>query len=434
MDTLCIKSIPVTDIIVYNKNVKEHGDEQVRQIANSIKEFGFTNPILIDEKNEIVAGHGRYAAAKLLGLETVPVIQISHLSDKQKRAYRIADNKIAEKSGWNTDLLKMELSELETICDFDIQLTGFDTIEVDTLLTNTKTKKISEKENSVQFITDEEIITKPGDLWLIGNHKLLCGSSLEEGSFIRLIDGKTADLVVQDPPYNLSAKSIGSSGNTKHTDFQMASGEMTSAEFTKFLSNNFALCSKYSNKNALIYNFMDWRHCREILDAGEANFGSLINLCVWKKPTGGMGKLYRSQHELCFVFNNGDKHYIDNVELGKHGRYRTNCWEYGAVGSFGVHKSDIVMHPTVKPYEMIKDIILDASPRNGIVLDSFIGSGTCFIAAEKAKRRCYGIELEPKYCDTAIRRMHDLFGIDAVNAESGKTYTQILSEIKGDIK
>lgn len=174
MDTLCIKSIPVTDIIVYNKNVKEHGDEQVRQIANSIKEFGFTNPILIDEKNEIVAGHGRYAAAKLLGLETVPVIQISHLSDKQKRAYRIADNKIAEKSGWNTDLLKMELSELETICDFDIQLTGFDTIEVDTLLTNTKTKKISEKENSVQFITDEEIITKPGDLWLIGNHKLLC--------------------------------------------------------------------------------------------------------------------------------------------------------------------------------------------------------------------------------------------------------------------
>jgi DNA modification methylase len=175
---------------------------------------------------------------------------------------------------------------------------------------------------------------------------------------------------------------------------------------------------------------MDWRHIGEMLSAGCLSFGDLVNLCVWVKPTGGMGKLYRSRHELCFLFSNGDKNYIDNVELGKHGRYRTNCWEYEAVGSFGSHKKDIKLHPTVKPYEMVKDIILDASPRDGIVLDSFIGSGTTIIAAEKSKRVCYGIEIEPKYVDTAIRRFQDLFKIDAIHAETGRTYNDMLNDVK----
>lgn len=429
MMDLTIQNMAVSDIRPYQNNSKQHSEKQVQQIAQSIQQFGFNNPLLIDADGEIIAGHGRYLAAKLLKLESVPVIRLEHLSNSQKRAFRIADNKISENGGgWDLELLKVELKDLELNADFDIQITGFDTIDVDVMLSEKPQKaKTTDKENAVPYISDDEVITVTGDLWLIGDHRLLCGSSLDEKNYEILMDGNLADIVSQDPPYNLSSKSIGSSGKTKHADFQMAAGEMTPTEFTKFLTDNFALCSKYAKKTALSYQWMDWRHCREILDAGEKSFGALVNLCVWKKPTGGMGKLYRSQHELCFVFSNGDKHYIDNVELGKHGRYRTNCWEYGAVGGFGAHKNDLKLHPTVKPYEMIKDILLDASPRNGIVLDTFMGSGTSLIAAQKAKRVCYGMELEPKYVDTALRRMLDLFGIDAIHAKSGLTYSTLLA-------
>lgn len=429
MSNLKITNVPLSRIHSYAQNAKKHSDAQIQKIANSIKEFGFNNPILIDESGEIIAGHGRFSAATLMGLETVPVIVLSHLTDAQKKAYRIADNKISETGGgWNEELLIQELKDLELDDNLDIQMTGFTTIEVDTMLNGKTGKGVTEKENIAPFVPDDEIVSKVGDLWQIGKHRLLCGSSLEESNFYRLMDGKLADIISQDPPFNIPAKTIGSSGKTKHNDFQMAAGEMTPAEFTQFLKDNFSLCSKYAKKTALSYQWMDYRHCREMLDAGETSFGRLVNICVWIKPTGGMGKLYRSQHEFCFVFSNGDNHYIDNVELGKHGRYRTNCWHYGSVGGFGVHKSDLVLHPTVKPYEAIKDLLLDASPRNGIVLDSFIGSGTSFVAAEKAKRICYGIELEPKYCDTAIRRMQNLFGIDAIHVDSGRTYSELLAE------
>jgi DNA modification methylase len=431
---LNIEEIRIDDLKNYTLNAKEHSEKQIQQIAQSIKAFGFNNPILIDEDNTIIAGHGRLAAAQTMNLAKVPCIRLTHLTPSQQRAYRIADNKIAMNGGWNEELLKLELSELEIVCEeFDITDTGFETLEIDSLFSEKPTKKLDEKANHVPFIPEDEIVTKKGDVWLLGKHRLICGSSLEDEVFIKLMDGKLADIVLADPPYNVSARSIGSTGKTKHKDFAMAAGEMSKEEFTKFLAINMSLCSKYSAPNALGYFWMDWRHMEEMMEAGHQAYPELINLCVWVKRTGGMGKLYRSRHELCFVFGK-NRQYLDNVELGKHGRYRTNCWEYDGVNSFGAHKEDLKFHSTVKPYEMFKDIILDASPRGGIVLDGFMGSGTTIIAAEKAKRICYGIEYEPVFVDTALRRFQELFKIDAIHAESGKTYNELLAEIKNDRK
>lgn len=429
MGLLSIENIALNQICAYAKNAKNHPEGQVQQIAASIRQFGFNNPILVDENLEIIAGHGRVAAAQILGMDTVPVIRLSHLSDVQKRAYRLADNKIAENGGWNADLLRLEISELEQICDdLDISVTGFSDVELDVLAVGDK-PAADPKANSVPYIPENEIVTRPGDVWCIGDHQIICGNSLDAATFETLMGTRQADMVLQDPPYNVKISGhVCGSGAVHHKEFQMASGEMSKDEFTQFLRKNFELCAKHSRPGALQYNFMDWRHMGEILAAGNDVFSELINMCVWCKSSGGMGSLYRSQHELCFVFKNGKESHVNNVNLGKNGRYRTNVWQYAGVNAFGRHKADIKMHPTVKPVEMLKDAILDVTRRGDIVLDTFLGSGSTLIAAHQSKRVCYGIELEPLYVDTTIRRFLEMFHIDAVHQSTGKTYSELLTE------
>lgn len=430
---LFVQYVPVSDIHGYDKNAKTHPENQLQQIAQSIRKFGFNNPVLISDDGEIIAGHGRFAAAKMMGLEKIPVIRLTHLSEAQKKAYRLADNKIAENGGWNVELLKLELTDLEVSCDgVEITDTGFTTLEIDGLFAEkpekaTDTKKADEKTNAVPFVPDDEIVTQPGDIWQIGPHRVICGDSLLEATYSKLMGDSLADLVLTDAPYNVSAASIGNSGKYKHQSFAMAAGEMTETEFTTFLTTVMQNCSKYSTPKALGYYWMDWRHSWEILSAGRTVYPLFVNLCVWSKTSGGMGRLYRSQHELCFIFGK-DKHYLDNVELGKHGRYRTNVWNYAGVNSFGAHKGDQKYHPTTKAIEMITEIVLDVTPRGGSVLDAFLGSGTTLLAAEKSKRICFGIEYEPKYVDTAIRRYRELFGVDAVRMSDGNRYSALLSE------
>lgn len=436
---LSVQYVPVSDIHGYDKNAKNHPESQLQQIAQSIRKFGFNNPVLISDDGEIIAGHGRFAAAKMMELEEIPVIRLAHLSEAQKREFRIADNKIAENGGWNLELLKLELADLEVNCEgLEITDTGFTTLEIDSIFAEkpekaTDTKKADEKINAVPFVPDDEIITQPGDIWQIGHHRVICGDSLQEATYSKLMGNSLADLVLTDAPYNVSAASIGNSGKYKHQSFAMAAGEMTEAEFTTFLTTVMQNCSKYSTPKALGYYWMDWRHSWEILSAGRTVYPLFVNLCVWSKTSGGMGRLYRSQHELCFIFGK-DKHYLDNVELGKHGRYRTNVWNYAGVNSFGAHKGDQKYHPTVKPLELIVDTILDVTPRGGSVLDAFLGSGTTLLAAEKSKRICFGIEYEPKYVDTAIRRYRDLFGVDAVRECDGNTYSDLLFEKRSSQK
>lgn len=426
MEVLKIETVNISELKAYSQNPKNHPEKQIQQIAASIKEFNFNVPILIDETNEIIAGHGRLEAAKILQLDKVPVIRLSHLSEAQKRAYRLADNKIAENGGWNADLLRLEISELEQICnDFDITITGFEDVEIDVLSNPNETKTADEQLNKIPYIPENEIVSKLGDIWTLGNHRIICGNSLESDTFQKLLGDKVADMILQDPPFNV--KISGHVCSTEHKEFVMGSGEMNSEEFTKFLKSNFTLCNQYLKDGGLSYNFMDFRHISEIVTAGRDIYKSLINMCVWVKSSGGMGSLYRSQHELCFIFKNGKESHTNNVELGKNGRYRTNVWHYAGVNSFGRHKADIKMHPTVKPFEMLRDAILDVTKRGDIVLDSFLGSGSTLIAAEKSKRICYGIEFEPLYIDTTIRRYKEMFGIDAIRESDGKTYSEILS-------
>ena len=435
MNKLQIKNLKLGDIHAYKNNAKKHPESQVQQIISSITKFGFNNPILIDENNEIIAGHGRFMAAQVMNLETVPTVKLSHLTDAQKRAYRLADNKIAENGGWNKELLSLEIKDLEKIClndNFVIQDIGFNDAELDSIVNFTDTKPINPKTNAVPFIPEDEIISKPGDIWQLSKHRIICGDSLNPETFAKLFENDKADMILQDPPYNVKIDGhVCGSGIIKHKEFAMASGEMTADEFTQFLMNNFALCKQYSNNGSLHYNFMDWRHVLEITTAGKNIFDKFINMCVWVKTSGCMGSLYRSQHELCFIFQNGKGSHNNNVQLGKYGRYRTNVWQYAGVNTFGKHKQDGIMHPTVKPIEMLKDAILDVSKRGDIVLDSFLGSGSTLIACQQSGRICYGIEYEPLYIDTTIRRFQNLFGIDAINLSIDKTYNEILKEHKG---
>ena len=420
---------PLDTLTEYPNNPRQHDTKQLIKIQNSIEKFGFINPILVDEHNEIIAGHARLAAARLAHLPQVPVIRLEHLSTAQKKAYRIADNKLAELGTWSIENLQLEFQELEKLdLDFSLGITGFDMGDIDLILEG-KEAKADPKANNIPFIPDNEVVTREGDIWILGEHRIICGNSLQKETLSPLMEDKKADMVFTDPPYNVKINGhVCGAGNVQHKEFKFASGEMTVEEFTQFLKTSFELLCMFSKDGSLHYICMDWRHIKEIMTAAEV-YDQFKNLCVWRKDNAGMGSFYRSQHELIFMFKHGKEPHINNVELGIHGRYRTNVWNYAGVNTPSAENAEKrAMHPTVKPVELIKDAILDASNRGGVVLDTFLGSGSTLIAAEKAGRICYGVELEPKYVDTAIRRYESLGEkYIAIHAASGKTYQELLS-------
>ncbi len=405
-------NVKIKDLTPYPKNARTHSPKQIWQIANSIKEFGFTSPILIDKNNCILAGHGRVEAAKLVGLTEVPAVIITHLTEAQKKAYILADNRLAELSGWDKDILRIELEELNALdCDIDLTITGFEAAEVDVLL---QPDAATEEEDSSFLEQHIPPRVQPGELWQLGRHKLLCGNSLEKTAYERLLGKEKAHLILTDPPYNVKIAGHARSGE-KYQEFAMASGEMTQSEFTHFLRSVFSLAVEHSRAGSLHYVFMDWRHMAEILSAGQGIYSELKNLCVWNKLSGGMGSLYRSQHELVFVFKNGKEAHTNNIELGRHGRYRTNVWDYpGIFISNKVNKANIRLHPTVKPVGLLADAILDASPRKGIILDPFGGSGSTLLAAERTGRQARLVEIDPHYCDVILHRWEQITGKQAM--------------------
>lgn len=426
---LTVVYTPLDTLTEYPNNPRQHDTKQLIKIQNSIEKFGFINPILVDEHNEIIAGHARLAAARLAHLPQVPVIRLGHLSAAQKKAYRIADNKLAELGTWSIENLQLEFQELEKLdLDFSLGITGFDMGDIDLILEG-KEAKADPKANNIPFIPDNEVVTREGDIWILGEHRIICGNSLQKETLSQLMEDKKADMVFTDPPYNVKINGhVCGAGNVQHKEFKFASGEMTVEEFTQFLKTSFELLCMFSKDGSLHYICMDWRHIKEIMTAADV-YDQFKNLCVWRKDNAGMGSFYRSQHELIFMFKHGKEPHINNVELGIHGRYRTNVWNYAGVNTPSAENAEKrAMHPTVKPVELIKDAILDASNRGGVVLDTFLGSGSTLIAAEKAGRICYGVELEPKYVDTAIRRYESLGEkYIAIHAASGKTYQELLS-------
>jgi DNA modification methylase len=403
------------------RNPRTHTAKQVKQIAASIKEFGFLNPVLMDGGDGIIAGHGRVEAANLLGMTDVPTVCVDNLTAAQIRAYVIADNKIAENAGWDRGLLTLELQELSVELNFDVTVTGFETAEIDILIGELNQDVPDEADNVPEIDRSVPAITRLGDVWRIFNHFLMCADALETDSYEKLLDGKKAQMIFTDPPYNVAiAGNVSGLGKLTHREFAMASGEMSPAEFAGFLKMAFDRLIAFSADGSIHFICMDWRHMREVLEAAENSYSELKNLCVWSKTNAGMGSLYRSQHELVFVYKNGKRPHINNVELGRFGRNRTNIWNYAGVNSFGKGRdAELAMHPTVKPLALVADAILDCSKRGGIVLDAFAGSGTTLLAAEKTGRHGFGIELDPYYSDTVIRRFLDVYGLKATHVATG---------------
>jgi len=428
--TLAIKYKDPRKLKPRAKNPRKHTPRQIRQIAASIQEFGFINPVLVDGSDGIVAGHARVEAAISVGMTDVPTVRVDHLSPAQIRAYVIADNRLAEKAGWDRELLALELQELSVEPNFDVTVTGFDTAEIDILISEASDTEPDEADAIPEIDRSEPAVSQPGDLWRIGEHFLLCGDALKSASYERLLRGKRAQMVFTDPPYNVRiAGNVSGLGKVKHREFAMASGEMTQREFTSFLKRALSNLADFSVDGSIHFVCMDWRHMRELADAAGEVYDEFKNLCVWSKSNAGMGSLYRSAHELIFVYKHGRAKHINNVELGRFGRNRTNIWPYPSMSSFGKERdAALAGHPTTKPLALVSDAILDCSKRGGIVLDAFAGSGTTLLAAEKTGRRGYGIELDPHYADVVVQRFDDLHGMKTTHADLKSSFDQLRSE------
>lgn len=421
-----LERVKITDLKPHRRNARTHTKKQIRQIADSISRFGFTNPVLVDEAGGIIAGHGRVEAARLLGMELVPVRRTADLSEADRRAYIIADNRLAELAGWDNELLGLEIGGiLELEPDFDIGVIGFDPAEIEALLNGIDD---AEPVDVAPEINDKAaVITSVGDIWLLGDHRLICGDATSAEVFAQLMAGDKAQMIFTDPPYNVPVNGhICGLGKVKHDEFVMASGEMTEAEFVDFLTRVMGNLASSSLDGSIHFLCMDWRHNLEILLAAREVYSEQKNLIVWNKDNGGMGTFYRSKHELVFAFKNGSAPHINNFGLGQHGRYRTNVWDYAGINSLKAGRDEeLAMHPTVKPVAMVVDAIKDCSKRGGIVLDAFSGSGTTIIAAEQTGRRGYAIELDPRYVDVAVRRWQQLTGKQAVLEACGTSFAEM---------
>jgi hypothetical protein len=409
-------------------NPRVHSPRQIQQIARSIATFGFNCPVLVDRDDRVIAGHGRIEAAKTLGLSMVPTVRLDHLSPAEAKAFLLADNRLAEQATWDTGLLSINFAELlADELSFDIAATGFEIAEIDQLVLGDGASPTREEDEAP--VEAGPAVVKPGDVWMLGEHRLVCGDALDPATYERLLAGEKAGIAVVDFPYNVPiAGHVGGKGRIQHREFAMASGEMSEPEFRRFLSAAIGHLVHHSVDGAIHYGFMDWRSSRVFQEAADLHYSGLKNICVWEKDAAGMGSFYRSQHEFVFVYKVGNGPHRNNIQLGRYGRNRSNLWRYAGANSFartGEEGNLLAFHPTSKPVAMIADILLDASAPGDIVLDSFAGAGTTLLAAERTGRRARTIEIDPIYCDTTIRRWQRLTKKSAIHLETQCTFDEL---------
>jgi DNA modification methylase len=430
--SLAVESLPIGALKPEPRNPRSHSARQVKQVARSIGTFGFNVPVLIDSDSKILAGHCRVLAGEKLGLREVPVIRLEHLSEAQARAFAIADNRLSEIANWDDRLLGEVFADLASVdLDFSLEDTGFSIAEIDLRIENAAEgdDEAIDPADELPEMPERAPVSQPGDLWCLGEHRILCGDALESACYTVLMQGKRARTVFTDPPYNLRIDGhVCGNGAIHHREFAMASGEMSEAQFAQFLTSVLGLLARNSASGSLHYICMDWRHLLPLLNAGQQSYRELKNICVWVKSNAGMGSFYRSQHELIVVFKNGTAAHRNNIELGRHGRNRSNIWPYPAANTFGRAGEEgnlLAMHPTTKPVAMIADAILDCSARRDLVLDPFLGSGSTLIAAQRVGRTCRGMEIDPLYVDTAIRRWQRSTGSAAIHAGTGERFDEV---------
>src|SRR5262245_39948387 len=398
------------------RNARTHSRKQIRQIADSITAFGFLVPILIDDGSNIIAGGGRHAAAVLLGLQEVPVIRVEGLSEGKRRALALADNKIAQNAGWDRELLASELPELAELLiveNLEISITGFAPVEIDQISTDFEEDPSDPADAVDPQWTNDAALSRRGDLWELGQHRLLCGDARHADDLARLLGRARAAMAFLDPPYNVRVPDIVGRGQINHAEFAMASGELSRTSFVEFLQQSLAAAAAASREGAIHFVCTDWKHLGELLEAGGAAYEAMINLVVWAKTNAGQGSFYRSAHELIGVFRVGTAADLNNVELGRHGRSRSNVWNYAGA---------------VKPVALVADAIKDCTGRGAIVLDTFCGAGTTILAAERVGRRAYTLEIEPRFVDLAIRRWQAFSRKDAIHVDSGLSFDELASK------
>lgn len=423
-----IEMVTLKSLKKSHRNARTHSKKQVEQIANSIRQFGFINPVVADHHNRIVAGHARAQAAESIGLKTIPVIRVTNLNEAQLRAYMLADNQIAKNAGWDRELLAIELNELQVVLPdigLDLGVTGFEPDEIDSIVSDFADDQLNAAEDIPEV--EEMAMAQRGDLFILGNHRLIVGDARDIKDYSRLMGSEIAEMAFLDPPYNVPVQGhIGGRGRTKHREFKHASGELTSSQFIQFLKDSLGACARFSRDGGIIFVCMDWRHCSELLEAGGSVFDELKNICVWAKSNAGQGSFYRSAHEFVFVYKRGKSPHINTFGLGQNGRSRSNVWTYAGVNSFRAGRMDeLKMHPTVKPVAMIADAMKDCSRRGSIILDSFVGSGSTIMAAEQVGRRAYCMEIDPLYADVAIRRWQRASGKDAILKSTGQPFDEL---------
>lgn len=427
-----VEQVAVGDLRPDPKNARKHSPAQVRQIAGSIEAFGFNTPILVDRDNLIISGHGRLLALQRLGRSHAPVIRLEHLSPEAARAFAIAENRLVENSVWDEELLSEHFQALSALdLDFSLDVTGFTMAEIDLKIEGLGVEEAEDADDAP--VNPGPSVVRPGELWRLGEHRLLCGSSLESGSYVQLLGHERAAMVFTDPPYNVPISGhVSGKGRRKHREFIMAAGEMSEPDFNAFLGQACRLMAEFSGDGSLHYLFMDWRHLHGLLAASRGAYDDLVNICVWAKPNGGMGSLYRSAHELVLVCKKGRSPHQNNVQLGRFGRNRTNVWQYAGANSFlrSAEDADLIgQHPTPKPVQLVADALVDASSRGDVVMDPFCGSGSTLIAAERTGRRCRAIELDPLYCDLTIRRWQRHSGQIAIRDADGASFSDLEVEV-----
>jgi DNA modification methylase len=394
-----------------------------------LKAFGFTNPILVSDELEILAGHGRAAAAELIGMGQVPVVRLSDLSPAERKAYVLADNKLALNAGWDREVLAIELQGLIDL-GFEVETTGFALGEIEVILAeaaeSAPTETIDGAEDEIPVVEDAAV-SRSGDIWRARRHRILCGDARDKAAYDALLGDERIDLIFTDPPYNVPIDGhVCGLGRIRHREFVMGVGEMSSAEFRAFLEQTLGPAAERCRDGAIAFVCMDWRHAEELIAAGKAIFSELKNVCVWNKSNAGMGIFYRSKHELVFVFKKGTAPDVNTFGLGETGRPRTNVWDYAGVSSLGPGRiEELAMHPTVKPTRLVAKAIKDCSRRGDLVLDPFGGLGATLIAAEKTGRSARVIEFDPAYCDTILRRFERVTGKRPILSATGETLEEV---------
>jgi DNA modification methylase len=426
-------SLPIETVRPYGRQVRRHDRRKIAKLKKLIGHFGQVAPIIIDANQVIIDGHAVWQAMRELGSGDIATITVAGRSDPEIKALRLALNRLTAEAAWDNQELRAEFEDLIGL-SFDLELTAFDTAEIDHVLElDLPQANVIEDEEQIPAV-QAQAVSKLGDIWNCGDHRLGCGNAHDGDFAARVRGGGLVDACFTDPPYNVPiAGFVSGKGRNQHREFVEGTGEMSPDEFTGFLAAALKVLQASSSARALIYTCMDWRHVHELLDAGRQCGLELYNLCVWAKTNAGMGSLYRSQHELICVFKAGIETPANNVELGRHGRNRSNLWTYRGFNAFGNERDELLaVHPTVKPVTMIADALRDVTKRGGSVLDTFMGSGSTLIAAEETGRRCFGTELDPLYVDVAIRRWQIHTRRDAVHASTGELFCDRAEHLAAD--